>query len=185
MPRKMRTIHKTINDACDEIIEAGNFTDTGTEVALCLLVNAALSYLEHSAITLEDVARNDYDDVDLPTLLGWIKDGPPREDDDDLLAVADAVGVNRTEHSSAERVTSGESGPLSTEPVTTGDAATDVPTTLSLVPPMHTTLPPVIDAKGTPHPERKHYPKCGVWSGLDCTCAQIAPKKHKGGGSRG
>lgn len=171
MPRTMRTIHKAINAACDEIIEAGKFDDTGTEVALCLLVNATMSYLEHSATDLDEVARNDYKDVTLEDLLTWVRTGPPRDEGtDDLMAVADAVGVNRTADTSEP-----------VERLSTGTAATDVPATLHLLPP----LPPVIGLDGIPRAKAKHYPKCEVWIGLDCTCASLTPKKGKGGGSRG
>lgn len=164
MPRTLRTVHKVINQACDEIIAAADLHGTGTETALNLLVNATMSYLEHSATDLKGVARRDFG-VNLATLLEWI-------------ATDDAP----EEPSSADQVISDEPGRFSTEPITTGDGATDVPTTIEvaqLVP-----LPPVIDAKGTAHPGRKHLPRCGVWNGLDCTCAQLGPKK-KGGGSRG
>jgi len=179
------TIRRTINEACDEIIDAGQFTDTGTEVALCLLVNTTMSYLEHSASTLEEVARNDYDDVDLPTLLTWIRTGPPREDTDngapdDLMAVADAVGVNRTQALEPTEPP-GPDTSSAADRLVTGDGATDVPTTLHLVPP----LPPVIGLDGIPRYKAKHLPKCAVWIGLDCTCAQLAPKKGKGGGHDG
>jgi len=182
MPRTLRTIHKAINEACDEIIEAGDFTDTGTEVALCLLVNATMSYLEHSATDLDQVARNDYKDVDLPTLIEWIRTGPPTDEaPDDLMAVADAAGVST---SSADQVNADVERRVST--VSTGDSATDVPTTLSLVPPpIDLSVGPVIGADGQPRPKAKHFPRCAVWVGGDCTCASIAPKKWKGGGSRG
>jgi len=176
MPRTLRTIHKAINAACDEIIEAGDFTDTGTEVALCLLVNATMSYLEHSADDLEAVARNDYTDVTLEDLLTWIRTGPPTDEGtDDLMALADAAGVNRTKPSSTERVNADGPRRVSDE------SPTNVPVPLTLVPP----LPPVIGLDGIPRAKAKHYPRCEVWIGLDCTCASLTPKKGKGGGSRG
>jgi hypothetical protein len=95
MPRTLGSIHRELNRACEEILDAADLRGTPTEDAMNLLVNAAISYLERSAKTLEQVAHNDYGE-DLDTVVGWISRYPERVNDDEpgpVSVVADAANA--------------------------------------------------------------------------------------------
>jgi hypothetical protein len=66
-------VSDTLNQACQDIIEAAQLPETGTRDALNLLVNATLVRLREPDQTLEGVAVQSYAEQ-LSTILDWITD---------------------------------------------------------------------------------------------------------------
>ena len=70
-------IVKALNGACDEIAEVAQLSDSGTRDALNLLVNYAVTGLEHPDRDLETCVAMNYagvgeEEVNLETVIDWI-----------------------------------------------------------------------------------------------------------------
>ena len=53
-------VRKALNQAADDVIDAGDFDETGAIDVANLVVNAAISYLEGSASNLVEVIEQNY-----------------------------------------------------------------------------------------------------------------------------